>query len=75
LLFVLCYGTIPPKKKEIEVRVAKRTQPCKKMWMIEMSRLWKIEEIKLKRDTDSHILNFDFLDMSIAIDDPIEQLP
>jgi hypothetical protein len=49
------------------------TKPCKKMWMIKMSTLKKTDEIKLKRENDSHFLNCDFLDTSIATDDPIEQ--
>jgi hypothetical protein len=44
--------------------------------MIKMSTLKKPDEVKLKREIDSHILNYDiFLDTSIAIDDPIEQSP
>jgi hypothetical protein len=45
------------------------------MWTIKVSTLQKPDQIKLKRKIDACILNCDFLDTSIAIDDPIEQSP
>jgi hypothetical protein len=40
----------------------KEHKPCKKLWTIEMSTLKKPDDIKLKTEIDSYIINCDFID-------------